>query len=159
MPLEKNSQLNKELSCYHCGKLTRVNQLRAYPGGGWICAECSEKFFGNRKVNQEEFSKVEPVQKKFNIVKHIDPYGDEGAEDEQPSSIGSRLEERKTTQTRPIKRSLRKSADKKLYKCAYCTFESRHYNDDDICPNCGRKRLVKVISTSELLNKMENEPY
>ncbi len=157
----EKSSLNKELSCYLCDKMTNVHELKAYPGGSWICADCSRKMFGNKKMRLEISEKPQQYRH-INIVKEFDPYKEYEEADikstksasQQPANIPiqASVEINKTVHKKP-------RSDKKLYKCTYCTFESRHYKDDDICPNCGRKRLVKVITTAELLKDMQKEPF
>ena len=157
MVLEKGQHLNKELSCYQCGRLTNIRDLKAYPSGGWICSECSARLFGSKKIRT---GFQEPEQnKKVRIVKEFDPFEEEH-EIKNTAEVIPKVEKTKfSIKAESMQLPKKSRPNKQLYKCTYCTFESRHYMDDDICPNCGRKRLAKVISTNELLKNMEKEPF
>ena len=131
-----------ELSCHLCGKLTVANQLR-YGGSNWICITCYEK-------SGKKLIKHEVVQEKKNEPRlEFDPFT-KGKDNFFIKNSASET---------MIKKERRDSGKKDLYKCLHCRFESRHENEDEICPNCGRyNKLTKVKSAAALLDEVSKNP-
>jgi len=151
----------KELPCYICGKPTHISNLKAYPGNNWICNDCSNKLYF--KPRRTQFQSNEPKLEKVKVRKYFDPFGDDEFEDEiiQHSIITKKDTKKEEDIERLFKdKSSVPKKEKKIYKCAYCNFQSRYYRNNEICQNCGRKgSLVKVLSSSGILKDVEREQF
>ena len=144
---------SKELTCGNCGKLVHVSQLKAIPGGKWVCKECSYSMFGRMGIR-----KPRPVspQEPRETIHHFDPF----KEEEEPQFSVIKQQKKVVPLKEPQQTSSKQISNKIPYKCTYCKYESRHHRANAFCPNCGKKGgLTRVSSAAEILKNIDKEPF
>ena len=149
--LSERGSISNDLPCYLCGKSTPTRQLKITGEGNWICSFCAQRVF-KRHVKRP----IEVKEEKKEIPRvHFE------LDEQERVSFPSLKKIDSTPSLHQRRHALRTSSfgDKELYKCTHCRFESRHYRDDEMCPNCGKdNRLVKVPHASDLVDELRKHP-
>jgi len=158
---QKSQISTKELSCHLCGKLTPLYQVKAYNESHWICSGCADRVFHRTIKKPLEESRE---QKKEIPQMTFDPFGEGNkSTDRSPaSSLYVKQLEKSTIFSRreEMRKASKKRGEKHVYKCTHCTFESRHYNENEICPNCGRyNTLVRIPLAADIVDEVKRNRF
>ena len=149
--LQERGKISNDLPCYLCGKSTPTGQLKITGEGNWICSICAQRIFKRHSkpsLDVKEEKKDIPAFHFDLEEKELENTSFTSSKKIESQFIAQKLNQSVLTSSR--------FGEKELYKCTHCTFESRHYRNDEICPNCGKKdRLAKIPQASELVDELK----